>query len=232
MAQVFANQAQLDDFANNQKQYETYVKEVNLFIPATSEKIQEYINSKDMQGLTTYFEDLFHQEFKTREKKFGKQIWFDVVRFMFLSTIDTFFTQHLTSIDDLREGIGLRRHAQLDPLVQYKNEAYSMFENLLRGIYFEGARRIFNVEITQQEAPVFQKKPQEGLVFEAASQSSAYKEPKQAKGNAKVQPPKATASAKKIGRNDPCPCGAINPITGKPFKYKQCGLVNAPQHRG
>lgn len=230
MSNVFANQAQLEDAFDKPEQFETYIKEMSLFIPVKADTVREYINSRDIEGLVKHYEELFQKTFKSREKKFGKQVWFDVIRFMFLSTIDTFFTQHLTSIDDLREGIGLRRHAQLDPLVQYKNEAYSMFEQLIRGIYFEGARRIFNVEVTQ-EAPAIEAKPQEGLVFEAASQTGAFEEPKKKKKPSKSQPPKGAAS-KKVGRNDPCPCGAINPVTGNIYKYKQCGLINAPHHRG
>jgi preprotein translocase subunit SecA len=161
---------------------------------------------------------------------------------MFLSTVDTFFTQHLTSIDDLREGIGLRRHAQLDPLIQYKNEAFSMFEQLLRGIYFEGSRRIFNVEITQGEPlPALESKPQEGLVYEAAQPTSAFEAPKEKKkiknealpaGRQELSMKNPVNPKSKVGRNDPCPCGAINPQTGKPYKYKQCGLINAPYHKG
>ncbi|MBI1862771.1 preprotein translocase subunit SecA, partial [Candidatus Microgenomates bacterium] len=199
IVQSFANQAQLDDFADNPEQYEAFIKEVNLFIPAQQDKISELVDAKDTEGLIAYFTGLFDNECKKREKKFGKQVWFDVIRFMFLSTIDTFFTQHLTSIDDLREGIGLRRHAQLDPLIQYKNEAFSMFEQLLRGIYFEGARRIFNVEITQgEQPPVLEPKKQEGLIFEAAEQTSAFKAPAAKKEKkAKTQPPKKGPSDSK-----------------------------------
>lgn len=234
MVQTFANQAQLDDMADNEEQFNTLIKEINLFIPAKAETVKDHVNAKDVEGLVYYLTDLFDKEFKKREKKFTKPVWFDVIRFMFMSTADTFFTQHLTSIDDLREGIGLRRHAQLDPLIQYKNEAFSMFEQLIRGIYFEGTRRIMNVEVTEGEpGPALETKPQEGLVFEAASQTNAFEEPKPKKEKkAKQLPPKGVNDDKKIGRNDPCPCGAISESTGKPYKYKNCGLVNAPYHRG
>lgn len=232
IVQSFANQAQLDDFTDNKDQLDILVKEIGLFVPASASKIQDLVNAKDAEGLIGYFTDLFDKEFKKREKKFGKHIWFDVIRFMFLSTIDTFFTQHLTSIDDLREGIGLRRHAQLDPLIQYKNEAFSMFEQLLRGIYFEGSRRIFGVEITQQEAPPLEARPQEGLIYEAAAQTSAFEAPIEKKAKKLQQPPsKKRGLGDKVGRNDPCPCGAINSVTGKPYKYKQCGLIKAPYHK-
>jgi len=86
------------------------------------------------------------------EKEIGIEIWHDVVRSIFLSVVDQYWTEHLTAIEDLREGINLRGYAQLDPLVEYKNEAYSMFERLVQNINYEFTRRLFRVEV-QVNAP-------------------------------------------------------------------------------
>ena len=95
----------------------------------------------------------------------------DVVRVIFLSTIDKYWTEHLTGIEDLREGINLRGYAQLDPLVEYKNEAYSMFERLNADINFEATRRLFMVQVEAHHDAPLQKEPTKGqpLVFKSAS---------------------------------------------------------------
>ena len=75
---------------------------------------------------------------------------------IFLSTIDKYWTEHLTAIEDLREGINLRGYAQLDPLVEYKNEAFSMFERLVNDINFEATRRLFKIEVETRHAASLQ----------------------------------------------------------------------------
>lgn len=180
--------------------------------------------------------------YENKEKQVGKALWLEGVKMVYLTTIDRYWTDHLTAIEDLREGINLRGYAQLDPLVEYKNEAFSMFERLLDAINYEVARRVLKIEITKEQ-PVIQREIEENMMhFQSASAvnpftqsqrrtqvspSSSYlptsKEEKipfqQGQSNLgfRIIPP--GVKKRKIGRNDPCWCGS-----GK--KYKKCHYPN------
>ncbi len=220
IAQGYANQAQVDAEAPTDENIKALISEVQLIAPVTDKTMMERVKKHDEIGMAEYIQDTMEKAFSKKEKEYGQEVWYDIVRFMYVTTLDTLFTQHLTSIDDLREGIGLRRHAQLDPLVQYKNEAFTLFEQLLRTISFEGTRRMMNVqvEVNTDMTP----KQQDGLVFDAPTAAPAIdvatgklEEEKAAKKKkAKVSAPKK----EKIGRNDPCWCGS-----GK--KYKKCHMA-------
>jgi preprotein translocase subunit SecA len=163
-----------------------------------------------------------------------------VEKFAYLGSIDHMWIDHIDSIDGLREGVRLRGYAQRDPVAEFKNEAYQMFEGLIDRIDDELSRRIFRVGVTrapQPEIPLEEAKTnvdqldKTGLTagmgeeLTAAAGTPAFSE------SSTPQAPK-TAKKSKVGRNEPCPCGAVNPNTGKPYKYKKCGLINAPHHKG
>ena len=115
-----------------------------------------------------------------------------------LRTIDTLWIDHLTAIDDLREGIGLRAYGQKDPLVEFKAEAHSFFMELEAAIQHDIVNTIYKV--------AFVKEPEPAPMAAAMPMGAGVK------GGAAGQP---LRSNKKVGRNDPCPCGS-----GK--KYKKC----------
>jgi preprotein translocase subunit SecA len=108
---------------------------------------------------------------------------------------------HLDAIDDLREGIGLRGYGQRDPLVEYKNEAYAMFERLIAGIDSEIVHRIFKVQV--QLAPQVQNTTNTTNITNTTKQANV------------------TDVSNKLGRNDSCPCGS-----GK--KWKKCHYPDIP----
>ena len=142
--------------------------------------------------------------------------------------MDEYWTQHLTAIEDMRSGINLRAYAQLDPLVEYKNEAYSLFETLLANVRYEFIRRLLLLKF-DLVTPTLQEKVEDKSSYLPASRISAYEaEPVD---QVKAISPAPPMTSDKIGRNDPCPCGAIDPKTSKVYKYKKCGLVNAPTHK-
>ena len=76
---------------------------------------------------------------------------------------------HLTGIEDLREGINLRGYAQLDPLVEYKNEAFSLFETLINDIDFEMSRRIFKIEV--EASPINLKQKEHAITYKSAKRN-------------------------------------------------------------
>jgi preprotein translocase subunit SecA len=174
-----------------------------------------------------------------REKDFGDEIMRQLERAILLQIIDNRWREHLYEMDYLREGIHLRGFAQIDPLVAYKNEGFSMFEALMHAIWEEFSRLIFHVEVeVAPQAAQFASTQQAG----GFDYSGGTAEQPSALGQAAV----ATASGAdvaaeaaiegdvdngggaipeqetvvkdekdKIGRNDPCWCGS-----GK--KYKKC----------
>ena len=177
-----------------------------------------------------------------REEEFGEELMRALERHILLQIIDTRWKEHLHEMDYLREGIHLRGFAQIDPLVAYKNEGYSMFEALMEAIWEEFARLIFHVNVELQPAEVEEAfAPEEEDVDVSYSggteeeQPSALAEARAAAaagGAATATAAPAIAAAgngsggtnattvvkgedEKIGRNDPCWCGS-----GK--KYKKC----------
>ncbi len=204
-----------------------FINEINYIVKIEPHKIEPIIKTRKLEELVNFLNNEVKDEFKKREEKIGPD-WLEIVRYVFLSTIDNFWTEHLTAIEDLREGINLRGYAQLDPLVEYKNEAFSMFEKLVSDINFEIARRLFKIEveknITSKEA---KDKP---IILKSASaidpfhQQENIQQPvqQQIQTPANIDGFKIIAPGTKqrqLGRNDPCWCGS-----GK--KYKKCHYPN------
>jgi preprotein translocase subunit SecA len=198
------------------------IQELNMMIPFDEKELSTMIESKDNEKIISYLNEIIDKQFDIRAKKFGKEIWVDIIRSVTLSTIDKFWMDHLTAIEDLREGINLRGYGQLDPLVEYKNEAYLMFEKLIGDINFEVTRRLFKIEINTGKDLDLRvhnhEHPQ--MILQSASAIDPFSQPQQQPDFAKAPPGKAiTKPHGKLGRNDPCWCGS-----GK--KYKKCHYPN------
>jgi preprotein translocase subunit SecA len=130
--------------------------------------------------------------------EFGPEVWPRVLRAVILRSIDQLWVEHLTEVDDLRRGIGLRGYAQEDPLNAFKKEAFKLYDEFQGLIRVSIGRSILRVSVVQQEAP----RPK----IVATSSASTTSAP---------APKAPVAAAATVGRNDPCPCGS-----GK--KYKKC----------
>ena len=136
------------------------------------------------------------------EREAGEEAQRTVERAVLLATIDGLWVQHLTAVEELREGIGLRAYGQANPLVAYKSEAHDMWEQLLGNIRSAVARQLFHARVVAlPPAPVFPRPPRAtGPGDEPAGGGAA---------------PAAVRAVPKVGRNQQCPCGS-----GK--KYKRC----------
>ena len=130
-----------------------------------------------------------------KEQALGSDDMRRLERIVMLHTIDRLWVGHLTTMEDLKEGIGLRAYGQRDPLVEYKSEAFAMFQSLQASIQREIVQTIFHV--TLQRAPAAPKP----LETHTNREDASGRGPVRTRG--------------KVGRNDPCPCGS-----GK--KYKRC----------
>jgi preprotein translocase subunit SecA len=106
----------------------------------------------DHTALTERITELSLQRYDQRERELGEELMGQLERFLLLQIIDERWREHLYDMDYLREGIHLRGFAQVDPLVAYKNEAYTLFGDLMGSIWADFARMIFNVQVTV-EAP-------------------------------------------------------------------------------
>ena len=201
------------------------IQELNMMIPFDEKELNTMIESKNNEKIINYLNEIIDKQFDVRAKKFGKEIWADIIRSVTLSTIDKFWMDHLTAIEDLREGINLRGYGQLDPLVEYKNEAYSMFEKLIGDINFEVTRRLFKIEIntgTDRDLQVHNyEHPQ--MILHSASAIDPFNQVEKQQNkqspitNSNNQQP--MIKKHKLGRNEKCWCGS-----GK--KYKKCHYPN------
>jgi len=162
------------------------------------------------------------EAYAKREETYGAELLSQLERFVMLTTLDENWQDHLTEMDELREGISLRSYGQLDPLVEYKREAYEMFEGLLTRIDDDTAARIFRVHVGR-EAPAPRPVQVRALHPELAALAERARKPQEVYTNSPEEATSHTVvrQGPKVGRNDPCPCGS-----GK--KYKKCCGASAP----
>lgn len=133
--------------------------------------------------------------YRSREEELGAGVLREIERMVLLRIVDEKWMDHLDAMDQLREGIGLRAYGQKDPLVEYKFESYQMFQNMVAAIQEDVVRYVFRVNVVQ--TPREQRQVVENRY---GGEEGAGK---------------PVRRGKKVGRNDPCPCGS-----GK--KYKKC----------
>ncbi len=174
------------------------------FDPDSIKKFKSELKKrKTSQEVEEFLEGVFKDVHKLREVEVGSQTMRQIEKFAYLGAIDHHFINHIDAIDDLRGAISLRAYGQRDPLVEFKQEAYQMFEDLLKRIDEEVVKRIFRIGVAQ--------KPQEiptNLMRENIDIND---------GTGLVSNPKSEILnlKSKLGRNDPCWCGS-----GK--KWKKC----------
>ena len=160
-----------------------------------------------------FLTNIAHDVYAQRRKQLGDEMMNQIERYVMLSVIDSLWMDDLDAVENLRGGIGLRGYGQRDPLVEYKNEAYKMFEQLVSMIDDEMVHRIYKIQVQIPQMPQHQH-----VVQQAAGEVT---------GISETSTPLRQGSAgqadkndrKKLGRNDPCWCGS-----GK--KYKKCHYPN------
>jgi len=119
--------------------------------PGTSEDDLWEVGSRD--ALATHLRELTDARLDAKEAEVGEADWAMVERLVLLRTIDALWVEHLTELDDMRRGIGLRGYAQQDPLNEFKKEAFSLYDQLGSLIRHQVATTIFRVQIVRQPAP-------------------------------------------------------------------------------
>ena len=215
------------------------IENINTIFPVSSDvetAIKEAeLSDKIIEIIKTESKSVYDQ----KESEAGEETWRKVEKVVNLRVIDMLWVEHLDAMVRMREGIGLRGYAQKDPLAEYKQEAYGMFKRLLGTIISDITRMIFKVRVEKNVTPVENKsrdiEAKKRLAFKGAQEPKGdfVDEKKELSSissdrNLKLDSPseeQATSISsavrdpgdkkKKIGRNDPCPCGS-----GK--KYKKC----------
>lgn len=209
--------------------FDAIYKELEAFLNLTSEEKKTLRDTLpeglgDLASVRNYVEELVTTIYQRKEQEVGTEQMRRVERVLLLSTIDYYWMEHIDALEELRYGVRLRAYGQRDPLIEFKNEAFRMFEQLLTEIDYEVIHRLFKVQIVQQLAPEILEdaRAQHKQLEQFDVQESAVTTPASLP-DAPVQPITKT-DEEKIGRNDPCWCGS-----GK--KYKVCGLKDTPEHQ-
>jgi len=162
---------------------------------------KERIHRMKQEEVLDLFLEKAKERLSWREQELGKEVFNELMKFVLLSTIDSKWRDHLYGLDALREGIRLRAYGQKDPLIEYKQESFKMYDELLVDIARHSSSLIFRA--------------QPGPRQRRTQQTREYKPTAAVKQSGGPGEKPALVSKKKIGRNDPCPCGS-----GK--KYKKC----------
>jgi len=137
-----------------------------------------------------------------KEKKFGRELMDQVMKIVMLQSIDSHWKDHLLAMDHLKEGIGLRGYGQKDPRREYQREGYDMFMDMVYRIKEDIIGKLSWVQVqVKEDLDEVQKTREEEYVM--------------SRGDVGAVPETVVREGKKVGRNDPCPCGS-----GK--KYKKC----------
>ncbi len=215
---LISSQLEDDMKIDNIEERNLYIQIKNLITDEIFEKATKRLKFKDS---VEYFRDLYGKDSAQRGSQLKKLALVafiehiygigtlpmrELSKVLILQSIDRYWMEHLDNMQDLREGISLRNLAQRDPLVEYKNEGFRLFDSMLGSIDNDLVNRFFKVRVVKREdqlrAPIRVQKEQ----VKSLNDNRPGKVDKQ-------QTVKRTQ--KKVGRNDPCPCGS-----GK--KYKKC----------
>ncbi|MDY5559279.1 MAG: SEC-C metal-binding domain-containing protein, partial [Candidatus Heritagella sp.] len=161
---------------------------------------KDELEDLDPEFVTSELQKKAHDLYEVREQEFTPAITRELERVILLKNVDRYWMDHIDAMDELKKGINLRAYAQRDPVVEYRVEGSDMFDATIDQIREDTARMMLTVKLRTKE------EPQREQVAKPTGTGGG------GDGSDKKRPVRIT---KKIGRNDPCPCGS-----GK--KYKKC----------
>lgn len=173
-----------------------------------------------------YLHSELEQLYDVHEQRMGASQMRSIEKYVLLRTIDDVWVDHIEAMEHLRESVRLRAYGQRDPLVEYKIESHRMYTTLLDTVAARVVSVIFRVQIEQPTQRSRQVVEGRAELVDPAGDEHIHRHDEQDSASSD-----ATIHSDKVGRNDPCPCGAINPATGQVYKHKKCGLINAPYHK-
>ena len=198
----------LADDESDRWDIDTFIAEARAMFPLPQDLSQQGIASMHQDEVEDRLLEYADALYEEREAQTGHEEMRTLERLVMLRTIDGHWVQHLTSMENLRQGIGLHAFGQRDPLVMYKHQSYEMFQGLLDRIQHDIAHTIYHVALTAQSGP----RRAQGIPSKETVVSAVAGQQRQRAA--------ASTGERKVGRNSPCPCGS-----GK--KYKKCHGVAA-----
>jgi len=207
-------------YENGKIDYEKATLEFMEILPMNSSFRSQLI--KDLQKNDNPSETLIkilEDQWQSRVKMFGQDIADSILAYSVISTLDPLWVEHLTALDDLRDGVRLRGYAQKDPLVEYRKEGFEMFQHLMNQFEYNLSRKIFRLEpVSPQTVTPSNVIEGRGSTLENQPDANNSNNNNELNNNEPVELPPLPQPIKKdqiVGRNDLCPCGS-----GK--KYKKC----------
>ena len=178
---------------------------IGLIAGSLLELEDDELKKVDRKELGEQIEEKVHQLYAKREEELGENITRELERVVLLKQVDTKWMDHIDAMDELKKGISLRSYGQKDPVVEYRIEGFDMFDEMIAGIREETVKILLLAPFRKPNAPMPQEAPKREQVAQPTATSS----------DGTVTPATIRRQGKKVGRNDPCPCGS-----GK--KYKNC----------
>ncbi len=199
--------AQMQDYANEKLYPEEWnldglIEDAEKIYAPAGQLVKTELEAMSRDELAGHLKDIAEKGYQDRELMFGEANMRELEKVVMLKVVDGKWMEHLDHMDMLREGIGLRAFGQKNPLIEYKIEAYDMFQEMIGKIQEDIANLMYRVSIVTEQ----QQQLEDHL-----------KNAKAVHGGDEAEETKQQPVVKKedIGRNDPCPCGS-----GK--KYKNC----------
>ena len=178
---------------------------IGLIAGSLLELEDDELKKVDRKELGEQIKEKVHQLYAKREEELGENITRELERVVLLKQVDTKWMDHIDAMDELKKGISLRSYGQKDPVVEYRIEGFDMFDEMIAGIREETVKILLLAPFRKPNAPMPQEAPKREQVAQPTATSSV----------GTVAPATIRRQGKKVGRNDPCPCGS-----GK--KYKNC----------
>lgn len=159
------------------------------------------LDDMSVEEITDFLKETGEKKLQERREMFGDEIYQDLSRKILLHNVDSLWMDHIDAMDNLKEGIHLRSYAQQDPVVAFRMESYDMFDEMTETIRENTVKMMFTTVVRRREDVERQAVAKITATSSGGGDESVKKEP--------------VRKAKKVGPNDPCPCGS-----GK--KYKKC----------
>jgi len=194
---------------------EYLVAEFNLKLP-----LQEWLEADERlneEGLRDRVQQSMTEAYEQKSEDIGSDMRV-IERQVMLQVVDTLWKEHLSSMDHLRQGIGLRAYAQKNPRQEYKRESFELFQQMLENIKLETIRFLSRVQVrSREEAEELERQQREAQQRQQLQMKHDEVSAIDNGGESSSQPADQpfVRGGKKVGRNDPCPCGSEK-------KYKQC----------
>ena len=195
---------------------EEVLKTLNLDLPIEEWAAEEGIAEDEIASRIRAAVD---QEMKEKRERFGDELMNYVERSVLLQTLDGLWRDHIVNLDHLRSVVGFRGYGQRDPLQEYKQEAFELFQALLANLRNTVVSQLMRVELVQNAPPMEELPDMEGHHFDATTGEDDFFEGTPVGGSMfaasdATRNPNDPSSWGEVGRNEPCPCGS-----GKKFKH-------------